>query len=244
VSTIVTCEHVAKSYSRRATVGLKEFLVGRRRRAGHFLRQLALDDVSFTLERGASLGVIGRNGSGKSTLLGLLLGVMRPDSGRIEIDGRLASLLALGAGFHPELTGRQNVFLHAAILGMTLSDTRARLHSIVAFSGLGDAVDHPIRTYSSGMVARLGFSCLVNAQADILLIDEVLAVGDLEFQRKCVRFLHDFRSRGGSLVIVTHDLGSVRRICDQAICLNEGRVVSAGAAEKVVEDYSRLIGTT
>jgi len=233
----VRCESVSKSYSRTPVLGIKELLVGRHRRVGRFTRKAALHDVSFQVARGRSIGIIGQNGSGKSTLLGLLLGVIRPDRGRVALAGRVATLLALGAGFHPELTGRQNIFLYGSILGMSLREIRARFDEIVAFSELGDAVDDPLRTYSSGMTARLGFSTVAHTPAEILLIDEVLAVGDLQFQQKCAVKLSQFTRDGGTLVIVSHDLNAVERLCDDALWLHEGRVLASGNPRQVVAAY-------
>ena len=218
-------------------LGIKELLVGSHRRVGRFTRKQALHDVSFQVPRGRAFGIVGQNGSGKSTLLALLLGVMRPDRGRIALAGRVASLLALGAGFHPELTGRQNIFLYGSTLGMGLHEIRTRFDEIVAFSELGDAVDDPLRTYSSGMTARLGFSTVVHTSAEILLIDEVLAVGDLQFQHKCHVKLMQFTRDDGTLVIVSHDVTAVERLCDEALWLHEGRVLASGHPRQVVGAY-------
>jgi lipopolysaccharide transport system ATP-binding protein len=238
VSIAIRCQAVSKSYARRPVLGVKELLVGRHRRAGRFTRALALHDVSFEVPHGRACGIVGHNGSGKSTMLALVLGVMRPDAGTIAIDGRMASLLALGSGFHPELTGRENIFLYGSLLGMRLREIRARFDDIVQFSELDDAVENPMRTYSSGMIARLGFATVVHAPAEILLIDEVLAVGDVEFQQKCSRKLVEFKRRGGTLVIVSHDLAAVERLCEQAVWLSEGRVVASGDARQVVAAYA------
>src|SRR5262249_47759069 len=162
------------------------FLVGKRPRAGRFTRRWALDNVSVAVHRAEALGIIGDNGSGKSTLLGVMLGALRPDAGRVEVHGRVASMLALGAGFHPDLTGRQNVMLYGSILGMRAREIRRQMHRILDFSELIDVIDDPLRTYSSGMVARLGFSTIINSPADILLVDEILAVGDFQFQARCL----------------------------------------------------------
>jgi lipopolysaccharide transport system ATP-binding protein len=233
----IRCEGVSKSYSRTPVLGVKELLVGRHRRVGRFTRKQVLHDVSFKVARSRAFGIVGQNGSGKSTLLGLLLGVLRPDSGRIVVAGRVASLLALGSGFHPELTGRQNIFLYGSILGMSLREIRERFDEIVEFSELGDAVDDPLRTYSSGMTARLGFSTVAHTSADILLIDEVLAVGDLQFQQKCHVKLTQFTREGGTLVIVSHDVNAVEHLCDQALWLHEGSVLASGNPRHVVASY-------
>jgi lipopolysaccharide transport system ATP-binding protein len=238
VTAAVSCRGVSKSYAPRASLNVKEWFVGKHRAAGRFTRQWALRDVSFDVTRGEGFGIIGRNGSGKSTLLGVLLGVLHPETGRVDMQGRVASLLELGAGFHPELTGRQNLFLHGAILGMRIREVRRRFDEILAFSELGPAIDQPLRTYSSGMVARLGFSAIAHADADILLVDEVLGVGDLEFQEKCRDYLRAFKQRGGTLVVVSHDLGSVEAMCERGLHLDEGRVRIAGLIPDVVRAYT------
>jgi ABC-type polysaccharide/polyol phosphate transport system ATPase subunit len=237
VTVTVRCDRVRKSYRRSSTLGVKEWFVARRRAPSRFTREWAVEDVSFDVRSGEGFGIIGANGSGKSTLLGVLLGVLRPEAGTVAVRGSIASLLELGAGFHPELTGRQNIFLHGAILGMRLGDVRARFDDIVAFSGLGGAIDQQLRTYSSGMVARLGFAVIAHAAADVLLVDEVLAVGDMEFKEKCLEFLEDFKRREGTLVVVSHDMELVRATCERGLCLAEGRTVAAGAMSDVVRAY-------
>jgi len=235
---VVQAEQVWKSYRRNVRMGIKELLISKRpTAAGRFARQWALQDVSFSVGRGQSFGIIGHNGTGKSTLLGLLLGTLIPDKGRINITGRVASLLELGAGFHPELSGRENVFLYGAILGMTLKEIKHVFQQIAEFSELGEAIESPLRTYSSGMITRLGFSTIIHAPADVLLIDEVLGVGDARFQEKCKAYLVDFRKRNGTLVIVSHDMGALEEMCDEGICLNCGSVSSRGAMTDVIHYY-------
>jgi lipopolysaccharide transport system ATP-binding protein len=238
---MVACERLSKAYSRATAIGVKEWLVGRHRRAGRFARTWALKEVSFEVPRGASFGIVGANGSGKTTLLSVLLGVLVPDEGRVEVRGRVASLLELGAGFHPELTGYQNAALYASILGLRLREIRARLDAIADFSGLGEALELPLRTYSSGMITRLGISTIAHVDADLLLIDEVLAAGDLEFQEKCLAYLRTFRDRGGTLVIVSHDLVSVTAMCERGLCLDYGRVRVAGSMADVAAAYREFI---
>jgi homopolymeric O-antigen transport system ATP-binding protein len=237
VTTTVHCDRVSKSYRRSQTLGVKEWFVARNRTPSGFTREWAVQDVSFDVGTGEGFGIIGANGSGKSTLLSVLLGVLRPERGTVAIQGAVASLLELGAGFHPELTGRQNLFLHGAILGMRLSAIRARFADIVAFSGLGSAIDQQLRTYSSGMVARLGFSAIAHASANVLLVDEVLAVGDMEFKEKCLRFLEGFKKRQGTLVVVSHDMEVIQTTCERGLCLAEGRTVAAGTMSEVVRAY-------
>jgi ABC-type polysaccharide/polyol phosphate transport system ATPase subunit len=233
----VRCSRVGKSYVPTSALGVKEWFVGRRWESDRFSRRWALSEVSFDVTPGDGFAIVGANGSGKSTLLGVLLGVLRPDRGSVETRGRVASLLELGAGFHPELTGRQNLYLHGAILGMRLREVRERFDAIVAFSELGRAIDAPLRTYSSGMIARLGFSAIAHAAADILLIDEVLAVGDLEFQEKCRGFLAAFRAGGGTLILVSHDLAAVEAMCEHGIWLDQGTVRAEGPIGQVIEVY-------
>jgi len=237
VTTAVHCDRVSKSYRRSHTLGVKEWFVARNRAPSRFTREWAVQDVSFDVRAGEGFGIIGANGSGKSTLLSVLLGVLRPEAGTVAVRGSVASLLELGAGFHPELTGRQNLFLHGAILGMRLGAVRARFDDMVAFSELGSAIDQQLRTYSSGMVARLGFSAIAHADADVLLVDEVLAVGDMGFKEKCLRFLGDFKERQGTLVVVSHDMELIQATCERGLCLSEGRTVASGPMSEVVRAY-------
>lgn len=238
---IVECDEVWKSYAHRS-VGVKELLLGKQpMKTGRYSREWALQSISFKVGRGQSLGVIGHNGTGKSTLLSLLLGTIRPDKGAIRVNGRIASLLELGAGFHPELTGRENVLLYGTILGMSLKEVRAHFGQIADFSELGPAIDQPLRTYSNGMITRLGFSTIIHAPADLLLIDEVLAVGDKRFQEKCLDRLKQFQARGGTLVIVSHDMKSLMEMCDIGICLDMGRMVSSGDIAEVIKYYQQAL---
>jgi lipopolysaccharide transport system ATP-binding protein len=238
VTSAVRCEHVSKSYSRVLALGIKEWIVGRRRASGRFTREWALKDVSFDVQPGEGFGIVGPNGSGKSTLLAVLLGVLRPEAGSVQTCDRVASLLELGAGFHPELTGRQNTYLYGTILGLRLREIRRRFEQIAAFSELGEAIDEPLRTYSSGMMARLGFAVISQAEADLLLVDEVLAVGDLEFQRKCRAYLQAFKNRGGTLVLVSHDLKSLEDLCERGLYLDQGHVRMAGGMHDVARAYA------
>jgi lipopolysaccharide transport system ATP-binding protein len=244
VSDVITCSGIGKTYFGKRALGIKELLVGKHRRkdGSRFSRTWALRDVSFSVKAGAAFGVVGANGSGKSTLLSVLLGTLHPDTGTVRIAGRVASLLALGAGFHPELTGRQNVYLYGSILGMRVSDIRARLDAIVDFSEIRDAIDNPLRTYSSGMITRLGFATITHVDADVLLIDEVLAVGDMAFQTKCRAYLEGFKGRG-TLVIVSHDLSSIAHFCDQGLWLDCGTVAFQGATTDVIARYRESVGS-
>lgn len=196
----------------------------------------ALRDVDFEVRRGETLGIVGRNGAGKSTLLQLIAGTLRPSEGGTSIRGRVAALLELGSGFNPEFTGRQNVYLNASILGLTRSEIDARIGDILAYADIGDFVDQPVRSYSTGMVMRLAFAVVVHVDADVLIIDEALAVGDAFFMQKCMRYLRDFRKRG-SMLFVSHDASAVTSLCDRAIWLEHGRVQGMGEARKVMEAY-------
>jgi len=206
-------------------------------------RRWALRGVELEVPRGRALGVIGPGGSGKTTLLSTLLGVAPPDRGEVSIDGRPASLLELGAGFRGHLSGRENVFLYGAVLGMTIAEMRSRMDRIAEFAEIEGSLDRPLRKYSAGMIARLRFAIILHSRADILLIDEVLTVGDARFQQKCHAALRDFKARGGTLVLVSHDLSEIEELCDEAVCLDYGRVVDAGPAREVVSRYrGRIAG--
>lgn len=197
----------------------------------------ALRDVCFRVPRGQALGIVGRNGAGKSTLLRLLGGVARADEGRIAIRGRLSGLLALGAGFHADLTGRENVFIDGVVSGLTRAEVAQRFDSIVDFSELREFIDSPLRTYSSGMQMRLAFSVAIHTEPDVLLIDEVLAVGDAAFQRKCLDRIAHFKRSGCAIVLVSHDANLVREMCDRALLLRGGAVSAYGKPDEVVTKY-------
>lgn len=197
----------------------------------------ALRDISFRVEEGETLGVIGPNGSGKSTLLSLLARTMVPTTGRLEVLGRVSSLLELGAGFHPDLTGRENIFLNGAILGIPREVIEKKFDSIVEFSGLGRFIETPIKFYSSGMVIRLGFSVAIEVDPDILLVDEILAVGDQSFQKKSGRRIQQLKEAGKTMVVVSHDMGVIYRFCDRVLELRRGRIHTQGETENVVNQY-------
>ncbi len=197
----------------------------------------ALRDVSLEVPEGKTYALIGENGSGKSTLLKCMAHILRPEKGRIETYGKISALLELGAGFHPELTGRENIFLNGSILGMSKKQLNQRFDEIVGFAGLEHFIDTPVKNYSSGMYVRLGFSVAINVDPDILLIDEVLAVGDAEFQRKCLEKFDDFRNAGKTIVIVSHALESVRNLCDTAGWLEHGVLRRLGPASEVIDEY-------
>lgn len=201
----------------------------------------ALRDMDFKVEKGTTLGIIGRNGSGKSTLLKLISRILKPDAGTVTVNGKVAALIELGAGFHPELTGRENVIINGIILGLTKNEIKAKLNEIVDFAELQEYIDDPIRTYSSGMYMRLGFSVAVHIDPEILLIDEVLAVGDAAFTRKCMDRMNHFKKVGKTMVLVTHDLGLVRSWCDEALWLDVGQMKKQGKPADVVEAYIKAM---
>ncbi len=207
---------------------------GRRARYEEFW---ALRDVSLEVPQGATFGLIGTNGSGKSTLLKCMAQILRPDEGRLQTRGKVSALLELGAGFHPELSGRDNVFLNGAILGMSKGEVARRFDDIVAFAGLERFIDTPVKNYSSGMYVRLGFSVAINVEPDVLLVDEVLAVGDEQFQRRCTEKFAELREDGRTIVMVSHALGSVQSMCDTVAWLDEGQLRNVGEASTVVDDY-------
>ncbi len=197
----------------------------------------ALKNVSIDVQPGECVAIVGRNGAGKSTLLSILARVYKPTSGEIEVAGRVAPLLELGAGFHPDLTGSENVVFNGVVLGLTRKQVAERMDEIVAFSEIGDYIDAPVRTYSSGMLLRLGFSVAVHVDASILLVDEALAVGDLEFQRKCLKRISEFKAAGGAILFVSHDMVSVRQAADRAVWMSKGEVILDGETESVVSAY-------
>ena len=197
----------------------------------------ALKDLSFEIPTGSTFGIIGSNGSGKSTLLKCLTGILTPEKGSIAVNGKIAALLELGAGFHPDLSGRENIFLNGAILGMTSKDIHRNLDNIVEFAGLGEFIDTPVKNYSSGMTVRLGFAIAINVDPEILIIDEVLAVGDVAFQQKCLEKIEDFRKDGRTIILVSHGLSVVAQICDTAIWIDRGELQEVGPAQEVVGNY-------
>ena len=200
----------------------------------------AITDVSLDVRRGECLSLIGPNGAGKSTLLGLIAGVLRPSSGTVEVRGRVCPLLELGAGFNSELTGRENIVLNGILLGLTRREVDGRAEEIIAFSELGEFIDAPLRTYSSGMVLRLGFSVAVHLNPDILLVDEVLAVGDDRFQQKCLLRMQQFRKRQTTMIFVSHDVGTVAKVSDRVALFASGRLVDEGEPARVIARYREL----
>jgi ABC-type polysaccharide/polyol phosphate transport system ATPase subunit len=215
-----------RDLARRAANGCKDFY--------------ALRDLSFTIRRGEATGISGRNGSGKSTLLQLIAGTLTPTAGTIEVNGRVSALLELGSGFNPDFSGRENVFLNGAIYGLTHAEVAAKLDEIVAFADIGEFLDQPVKTYSSGMMMRLAFAVAVHVQPDVLIIDEALSVGDVFFSQKCFQRIREIVHRGATLIFVSHDTAAVQSLCDRALLLNQGSLIYDGAPEDCVSRYFNL----
>jgi lipopolysaccharide transport system ATP-binding protein len=233
----------------------------RRTSAGHHLRTLksalldgslvrglrpeesipAVKDVSFTIERGEAVGLIGSNGSGKSTLLKIVAGILKPTSGTLIVDGRIAAMIELGAGFHPEISGRENIFINGAVLGLTRSEIEQRFDDIVEFSGLADFIEEPVKNYSSGMYVRLGFAVAIHTDPDVLMVDEVLSVGDEAFAHRCLRRIQEFLARGKTLLLVSHSLQLIEEVCDRAIWLEKGRLLFDDHPRRVIDAYREAI---
>lgn len=233
----IRVEGLSKSFKlhKERRNSIKERVVrGRQRSDGQFH---ALRDVTFEVPRGTTVGLIGHNGSGKSTLLKVLAGVYRPSSGAVLVDGRVSALLELGAGFHGELTGRENIYLNGSILGLSKKQIEASIDDIIEFAGLGEFIDSPVKIYSSGMYVRLGFAIAVTLEPEILIVDEIIAVGDEEFQRKCFDHLFKLRSQGTTIVLVTHSMGLAAELCDSAVWLDHGDVRAIGTAPEVIDAY-------
>lgn len=239
---IIRVEDVHKKFKLYHDKGysMKEKLLFRRRNAHE--EHLVLRGVSFAAERGESVGLIGENGCGKSTLLKLMTRIMYPDRGSIEIDGRVSSLIELGAGFHPNMSGRENIYTNASIFGLSRKEINARLDAIIDFSELGEYIDNPVRTYSSGMFMRLAFSVAINVDADVLLIDEILAVGDASFQAKCFDRLRSIKSAGTTIVIVSHSLGQIEQLCEKSIWIHDGVIRAEGIPRDVHPQYLEYMG--
>ena len=234
----VRVEHLSKKfriYNERNQYLKASLLRGRRARFRDFW---ALKDISFEVQRGETFGIIGRNGSGKSTMLKCLAKILQPEQGTVAITGSMSALLELGAGFHPELSGRENVYLNGAILGLSRRQIDERFDEIVEFAGLREFIDTPVKNYSSGMYVRLGFAVAINVDPDVLIIDEVLAVGDTEFQEKCADKINDFRDKGRTIVLVSHSLSDVRNLCSRVAWIDKGDLNMVGPAPDVVDAYN------
>ncbi|HET9848669.1 MAG TPA: ABC transporter ATP-binding protein [Candidatus Dormibacteraeota bacterium] len=234
---VVSFEGVTKTFRvyQQRHEGLKEAIL--RRRRGVYEEFFALHDVSFGVDPGTTVGIIGSNGAGKSTALKLIARILHPNSGHVRVEGRVSALLELGTGFHPDYTGRENIFLNGALLGLRRELIRRRLDDIIGFAGLQRFIDNPVKTYSSGMYMRLGFAIAVNVDPDVLLVDEVLAVGDADFAQKCFDRINQFRREGKTIVFVSHDLSSVRRFCDRTIWIDRGQIRADGLPDDVTEQY-------
>jgi homopolymeric O-antigen transport system ATP-binding protein len=236
------CEHVSKRYLLKDTGnrdgadrprGLRRFVQPK-------TEMWALRDVNFQVREGEALGIVGHNGAGKTTILKILSSITTPTTGHIEIRGRLVALVEVSSGFHPELSGRENVYLHGSMLGMRRADISRKMQSIIEFAGVREYIDSPVKRYSSGMYVRLGFSIAAHLDPDILLLDEVLAVGDAAFQAKCLERITELRKSGRTLVFISHDLAAVYRICDRALLLNHGSIVMEGKPRQVIDEYQRM----
>ncbi|MCD7716299.1 MAG: ABC transporter ATP-binding protein [Lachnospiraceae bacterium] len=238
----IEVDHISKRFKIYLDKGheIKDYVTSSRRRK--YENREVLKDVSFKVKKGEAIGLIGHNGCGKSTTLKLLTKIMYPDSGTITMRGRVSSLIELGAGFHPDMSGRENIYINASIFGLTKKEIDRRLDDIIAFSELEEFIDNPVRTYSSGMYMRLAFAVAINVDADILLIDEILAVGDVNFQAKCFNRLREIKAEGTTIVIVSHSMSQIEQICERSIWIHEGLVREEGAPTTVDEHYLDYMG--
>lgn len=221
---------------------LKQFLTTGKKK--YYREFSALKSIDFNVKRGETVGIIGVNGSGKSTLLQMLTGTLQPTTGSIQVNGRIAALLELGSGFNPEFTGRENVYLNGSILGISKEEMDKRFEEIEMFAEIGDFIDQPVKTYSSGMYVRLAFAVAINVDADILIVDEALAVGDVFFQAKCYKKFDEYKKKGKTIILVTHDLSSVIKYCDNVILLNHGELVGMGNSKEMVDKYKKILVKT
>ena len=237
----IKVDHVYKSfniyYDRANTLKERMLFFARNKRRE---KREVLNDINLEIKKGETVALIGVNGSGKSTLLKLMTQIIFPNKGTIETNGKLTSLLELGAGFHPDFSGRENIYFNSSIFGLTKKEIDARLDQIIEFSELKDFIDNPVRTYSSGMYMRLAFSVAINVDSDILLIDEILSVGDQHFQEKCFNKMRELKKEGKTMVFVTHSMESVKNLCDRAVWLYDGRVRMDGNTDEVVKEYLRV----
>ena len=238
---VIEVSHISKRFKTYYDKGynLKEKIIFKNR--NRFEWHSVLEDISFQVDKGEAVALIGHNGCGKSTMLKLLTRIMYPNSGSISIQGRVSSLIELGAGFHPDMSGRENIYINASIFGLSRKEIDRRLEDIIAFSELENYIDNPVRTYSSGMYMRLAFSVAINVDADVLLVDEILAVGDANFQKKCFRKMRELKASGITIVIVTHDLGMVESFCDRAIWINDCKIAEMNRAQETVRSYTRYM---
>lgn len=245
MKTVIEFLDVTKKYPLYHHIGsgIKELIFNPRRALSLLSGRsyLAIENINFSINKGESVALIGRNGAGKSTSLGLVAGVLKPSSGKVKVTGRVASMLELGGGFHPELTGRENIKLNAVLLGLRLKEVNDRINKIIDFSELGEFIDEPIRVYSSGMLAKLGFSVISQVDPDILIIDEVLAVGDIAFQRKCMETIKEFKMKGVTILFVSHNMDDIKKICDRVIWIENHRLKEIGKADFVIDAYKKAM---
>ncbi|MCL5783765.1 MAG: ABC transporter ATP-binding protein [Patescibacteria group bacterium] len=237
-NTAIKFDNVSKKFRKGKKLLLKEALIDtfKPERQEDFW---ALKDIIFEVKKGESIGVIGTNGSGKSTILKLIAGVLTPTKGKITVNGHISPLIELGAGFHPELTGRENIYLNGTILGLSKKEVDEKLNDIIAFSELEEFIDTPVKHYSSGMYMRLGFSVAIHTKPDILLIDEILAVGDVAFQTKCLNKMEEFKKSGVTIFIVSHNMEMIKKFCHKAIMLSAGKVTFNGDCAQALEEYEK-----
>lgn len=240
----IRVDHVSKLFRRQKQRTFKEMLPAliRHGKGGVVDTFWALKDITFDVHRGEAFGIIGPNGSGKSTLLKLIANVSQPTSGTVEVSGRITPLIELGAGFHADMTGRENIYLNASILGLTKKQTEPLIQKIIDFSEIGDFIDEPVKHYSSGMYTRLAFSVAVHVPFDVLLVDEILSVGDARFQHKCIELMQDFKKNGKTILYVGHGLTQVEKICDRAAFINYGDLVCVGKPLDVIRRYAEHLG--
>jgi ABC-2 type transport system ATP-binding protein len=239
MSFCVKVDNVSREYRKYYQRTFKEFLTDRHAKKFNTVFW-ALKDVSFEVKEGSTLGLIGRNGSGKSTLLKIISGVLTPSAGQVIRPVSTAALLELGAGFQPDMTGRENIYLNSSILGRSRKDTSLVIDEIIDFSGIRDFIDTPVKFYSSGMYARLGFAIAIHTDPELLLVDEILAVGDAPFQKKCLDKIKEMQNEGRTIILVTHDSNTVQTFCDSAVLLDHGKLISQGDPLKVITTYSEL----
>jgi len=238
---IIEVRNVSKSYPlyHLYQMGMKSFILNLWENIKEIKKPeiSVFKNISFEVKKGEAFGIIGRNGAGKSTLMGLILGILKPNSGEIVTRGKIAALMELGSGFHPELSGKENIFLNGIVLGMTHKEVAAKFEQIVEFSELGEFIEHPIKIYSSGMLARLGFAVISSIEPEILLVDEVLAVGDIAFQRKCYDRIKELKRNGTTIVFISHSPEDVKSLCDKALWIHEKEVKLQGESNEVVDAY-------
>lgn len=239
---VIRVENVSKTFKlpHEKNNSVKSAFINLKNKRKGYEEQKALNDVSFEVREGEFFGIVGRNGSGKSTLLKMLAGIYTPSKGRIEVAGKLTPFIELGVGFNPELTGRENIFLNGALLGFSRNDMAEMYDEIVKFAELDRFMDQKLKNYSSGMQVRLAFSIAIRAKSDILLIDEVLAVGDLDFQKKCYKYFFDLKNKNQTVILVTHDMSAVRTFCDRGALINQGHLVATGSADQIASQYESI----